>query len=104
VFPAGRAGAISLTLRAERGLPLLGEETSVAELVDGLVRHPDDVQVDDRAAAGTLDDVDDASEERLVGVPGDDQCAVPDTIGFCRCVEKRPDVARVIAAGRRRGG
>jgi hypothetical protein len=68
----------------------------VTKLVDGLVRNANHIQVDDPPPCGAFNDVDDAGEERLLGVACHDEGSRADSIGFCRLVEERPDVAGLV--------
>ena len=65
----------------------------MTEFVDGLVGYANDIDVDDRATLGSLNDVDHASQERLLGVTGHDENPRPNPIRLRGFVEKRPDIA-----------
>lgn len=54
-------------------MALLREEASVSELVNGLIWHPDNIEVHDRVLGRPVDHLDDTSKERLDGVNSDDQ-------------------------------
>jgi len=57
--------------------------------------NPDDVEVDDLVLR-SLDDVNDAGEERLLGVAGDDDGAGHHAFGFIGLLEQRPHEAGLV--------
>jgi hypothetical protein len=59
----------------------------VTQLVDHLIRDAEDVEVHDAPPRVAIDDVDHASNERVVAVTSDDQRIDHDTGGFVRLVE-----------------
>src|SRR5690606_12021495 len=64
--------------------------------VDDLAGYADDVEVDDRAAAGAIDDVDHTSEERLLGITGDDDRARQHPARLAGLVEEGPHEAGLV--------
>jgi hypothetical protein len=71
-------------------------EASVAELVDGVLRHADDVEVHDRRPTRTLDDVHHPGQERLHRVAGDDEGAGTHPRWLRGVVEEGPHEARLV--------
>ena len=68
----------------------------MTEFVDRLIGDAYDVEMDDRVAVRSIDDVDDAGEEWLHGVTGDDEYAGLDTPRFGGVAEERPHVSGVV--------
>ncbi len=72
---------------------LLRKQAGVAKFVDRVVGNAEDVEVHDRSAARSLDDVNHPCEERLDRIAGDDQRAGVDAVGLGRLVQEGPHVA-----------
>lgn len=66
------------------------------QLIDSLIRHPDDVEVHDRVIVRPLDHLDDTGQERLDGVTSDDQRSRSDPVRLRCLAEERPHVAGLV--------
>lgn len=76
--------------RAEPGDCLRRQQVGVTQLVDHLIWDTDYVKVHDAAPRVAFNDVDHASEERVLAVTSDDQRIDHNAGGIVRFVEERP--------------